>query len=215
MTVYVPGSGEKDIAKVIMSLTAVAGAQVTDETNIATNTTSIAALNAATYVNSFKTRTGVVSPAQGDYPTNLIPGTATNDNATAGNIGEYITSTVASNAVALTSGNAANATSISLTAGDWDVSGNVFYVGAASTTVSYAEAAINTTSATRNQANSGTFYAAGGTYFGSVNGSGFTLVAPTTRVSISSTTTVYLIAFMNFGASTATAGGTIRARRVR
>src|SRR5262249_4488367 len=40
-------------------------------------------------VASFKTRTGAVVPVQGDYPTSLIPGTTTNDNAAAGNIGEY------------------------------------------------------------------------------------------------------------------------------
>jgi hypothetical protein len=44
--VYVPGTQEKDISKVIKSLQGVAGAQATDETNIATNTSGLAALQA-------------------------------------------------------------------------------------------------------------------------------------------------------------------------
>src|SRR4029077_4886616 len=55
---------------------------------------------------------------QGDQ----LLGTATNDNATAGNVGEYIESVIpAGAAIAITSATNTNLTSISLTAGDWDV----------------------------------------------------------------------------------------------
>src|ERR1019366_4169569 len=60
----------------------------------------------------------VITPGQ-------IVGTATNDNATAGNVGEHIQA-VASNVVA-TDATFVNITSISLTAGDWDVTGISVY----------------------------------------------------------------------------------------
>lgn len=78
----------------------------------------------SSYVTSFNTRSSAVVPAQGDYPTNLIPGTNTNDSATAGNIGEYVSSIIAStSAFGVVSGAVTNLTSINLSAGDWDVNG--------------------------------------------------------------------------------------------
>lgn len=50
-----------------------------------------------------------------------LPGTATNDSATAGNVGEYVSSTVNAFNFPAT-GTAGDATTISLTAGDWDIS---------------------------------------------------------------------------------------------
>jgi hypothetical protein len=53
-----------------------------------------------------------------------IPGTATNDDAAAGKLGEIISSNiVVGSAVSLTTNTPANITSLSLTAGDWDVWG--------------------------------------------------------------------------------------------
>ena len=53
-----------------------------------------------------------------------IVGTATNDSATAGNVGEYVSSAVTpAYPITLTSTQYADVTSISLTAGDWDVTG--------------------------------------------------------------------------------------------
>ena len=55
-----------------------------------------------------------------------IQGVASNANASAGNVGEYITSNIPNgSAVSLTNGTAQNITSISVTAGDWDIFGNV------------------------------------------------------------------------------------------
>jgi|SRR5215471_464347 len=71
-------------------------------------------------VTSFNGRNGVVVPVQGDYPANLIPGTGTNDNAIAGNIGEYLTN---NNNVNLTLSAWTSVVSLTLTAGDWDVWG--------------------------------------------------------------------------------------------
>jgi len=50
-----------------------------------------------------------------------LPATATNDNATVGNLGEYISSTTALNSYTLTSGAFSSVAAVTLTAGDWDL----------------------------------------------------------------------------------------------
>ena len=140
-----------------------------------------------------------------------IVGTATNDNATAGNIGEHSSSLIASgSAVGLTTAIAANVTSISLTAGDWDVEGNINFV-LGSATVTQKSGGVTSTSATVPTDGSEVF-----------NGTQFTLTSvtdglaiPRKRISISGTTTVYLVASATFSAGTVTAFGAITARRVR
>src|SRR5215469_14973398 len=77
-----------------------------------------------------------------------LPGTATNDNAAAGNVGEFVISTVArGSAVPLSTGTAANMTSVSLTAGDWDCTALMLFANTAATLTNL-QAGINTTSAT-------------------------------------------------------------------
>ena len=66
--------------------------------------------------------TGSITPAQGPG----IVGTTTNNNANTGSWGEYLTN--ATTGTSLTANTPANATSVSLTAGDWDVSGVLTYV---------------------------------------------------------------------------------------
>ena len=143
-------------------------------------------------------------------------GTTTNDNAAAGQIGEFIESEVVlAGAVSLTTGVSANVTSISLTAGDWDVSGNVYYNSAAGTTITGLGAAISLTSATYPlpRPGRGAFTTLLATFTG--NGSANLIPAGTVRMSVASTTTVYLVANGSFAASTLTAGGYIGARRAR
>lgn len=146
--------------------------------------------------------------------TSGIIGTTANDSAAAGSVGEYISSTIlVGSAVNLTTGTPANITSISLTAGDWDAEGFACFNPSGTTTTSYMAAAISTTSATFPTAPAGGF-----TQFFITNNS---VSAPhqfptgVTRISISSTTTVYLVVQLNFGVSTAAAFGLLRARRVR
>jgi len=55
----------------------------------------------------------------GGYVTGQIPGTQTNDNAAAGNVGELQTNQA--NTVSMTSGISNTVVSVGLTAGDWDV----------------------------------------------------------------------------------------------
>jgi hypothetical protein len=156
---------------------------------------------------------GAVSFAGGAIIPNTasgIRGTTIGDSANVGSDGEIITN--ASTGASLTSLSPANVASISLTAGDWDVSGIVTYVAAGGTTITGQSAGISTTSATFAAANTGT-----STTFNYTNPVGFGSAIPTnpTRINITSTTTVYLLAQATFSGGTATANGFIRARRVR
>lgn len=136
-----------------------------------------------------------------------IIGTTTNDNAGAGKVGEFISSTIASgSATSLVTATAKNVTTISLTAGDWDVFGNVTFLAAGTTTS--AQAWISTTSATLPDSSLASLWGS------SANGTSQGLVCPYVRISIAGTTTVYLSCQSAF-TSTTTACGGIFARRAR
>lgn len=147
---------------------------------------------------------GLISPSS----TVGIKGTATNDSAQAGSIGEYVSSVVG--AAGLTTGTPTNLTSISLTAGDWDVTGSARFSPAGSTTVSTVSVAVTTTSATLGGPGTTT------TFAGSLTtGQPQIMNAPLLRLSLASTTTVFLVVNAGFAVSTLTSDGIIRARRVR
>ena len=108
-------------------------------------------------------------------------GTTTNDNASAGQVGEYIESTVGPYTVTTT---VSNPTSISLTAGDWDVT-VVTSGGGASATSTASRIGINTTASTMGtQATDHIIYVND-----TINGA--TAGMFTKRISLSATTTVY------------------------
>lgn len=137
-----------------------------------------------------------------------IKGTTTNDSAQAGSIGEY--GTVATTSTSISSATATNITSVSLAAGDYDVSGDICFNPAASTVTTQVIAAINTTSATVPAAPDLT----------SINatfstGAGACIATPVTRESLSTTTTVYLVGQTVFSASTMQTVARIRWRRIR
>lgn len=142
-------------------------------------------------------------------------GTTTNDSAASGFIGEYISANLAAgSAVSLSAGTAANVTSVSLTAGDWDVGGNVLWAFSSPANLTYAIVAIGTTSASLPTAPNGGAYAgitSATQTFNNVNG----LCCGPMRLSLSTTTTVYLITDVQFTAGTVTAYGFIGARRAR
>lgn len=141
----------------------------------------------------------------------ITPGTATNDSAAAGNIGEVISNS--QTGVSLTTATALNLATISLTAGDWDVCGVVTFIPAASTTMTYVQASISTTSATQAAAPAPNYGLPG---LASVSG-GLPYSSPVgcMRQSLSGTTSVYLVATGTFGTSTMTATGLIYGRRSR
>jgi len=142
-----------------------------------------------------------------------IAGTTTNDNAAAGVVGEYVNATLAVvSATALTSGVGKNITSISLTAGDWDVWARLGVYNATAATWSFLYGAISTTSASFSSDD----------YFVdkpdgvSVASANFQMAVPQQRISLASTTTVYLVCSPNFVGGTGVVGfGSISARRVR
>lgn len=149
----------------------------------------------------------------GDYGiATLVGGTTTNNNAAAGAIGEIITGTAALDSVgSWTTNTAKNVTSISLTAGDWDVYGKIAWAGA--TTGTYTIASISATSATLGTDEVTQGYAAAP--FLSQANSRFTQEAGPYRASLASTTTIYLVGQEGFTVGTPAVGGFLRARRVR
>lgn len=147
----------------------------------------------------------------------IIKGTNTNDDAASGFVGEIISSTIASgSAVSLTTATTANVTSITLTAGDWDVTGVFAALSNAGTNIAYISTSISTTSAT-NDATPGRLsllsYQAAGVVPSGVN---ITIPLPTARITVASgTQIVYLTTNCSFSVSTLSGYGIIRARRIR
>lgn len=154
----------------------------------------------------------------GDQTTNTLTASATNDNAPAGFLGEYPTvgSVAIGSPVSLATDTAKTITSISLTAGDWDVTAIGGFTGVASTSVTYYLVSISITNNTEDSGNDAEVrdsYPAGQLKFAVVNQMRFAV--PTRRISVSGTTTVYLVEQIGFSAGTASGFGQIHARRVR
>jgi hypothetical protein len=141
----------------------------------------------------------------------LLTGTGTNDNAPSGYVGEFISSNIAfASGVSLTTTTAANVTSISLTAGDWDVWGNVFFTITGTCTI--IAGWINNASVTGPDASLTTQVQAA-VSIGSGTNNGYTV--PGRRFSLASTTTIYLGAIATFSTGAVTVCGSIQARRRR
>ena len=141
-----------------------------------------------------------------------VLGTTTNDNAAAGRLGEYIESVVGATNFP-TSTNLGDLTSISLTAGDWDVSA-LLVATANSATVTTFEGGISTTSG-----NSGTGLVIGSNRIlqaGPVHSVNLASVSISNyRMSLSATTTVYFKYSATYSVATPQGEGRISARRVR
>lgn len=151
-----------------------------------------------------------------DSQAGSLPATATNDNAAAGTLGEYIESDIVQgSAVALTSGATANVTSIALTPGDFDVWGNIVFAPAAGTVPTVFIGAIDTTSATLPVAPAKGAFSAMRDNSGFPAGANCVLPIGMRRLSVVGGATAYLLANSTFTVSTMTAYGIIFARRVR
>ena len=145
-----------------------------------------------------------------------IRGTNTNDSASTGFVGEYAQSLVSTATSVGTSAQYFDLTSISLTAGDWDVTGIVVYNrNAATYTSSGLELGIGTTAGN----------SSAGLVVGSNNvvdsrtdntWSNISLTIPSFRISVASTTTYYLKGFPgSYSAGTPQYRCRMSARRVR
>jgi hypothetical protein len=143
-----------------------------------------------------------------------IVGTTLADSAQAGSVGQVISSNVAvGSAVSLTSGTTANITSITLTPGDWDVWGSVATNPAGTTTQSFLQASLSTTSATLGGLPNG-----GGSVtlpYSVTAGNPVGVPVGTKQYNVSANTTVYLVINSTFATSTNSAYGFIAARRRR
>lgn len=152
---------------------------------------------------AFTTSSITFSPTTGG-----IVGTTTNDNADAGKVGEYITSSVPTPGTSISSGTDTNLTSISLTAGDWDVWGSWGFQPSVNATLFIA--GINTVSATRPDTSLCVCRSATtGLYQTTCS------AIPMQRLSLSGTTTVYMVAIVNLVSGTANQFGFLSARRIR
>lgn len=135
-----------------------------------------------------------------------IVGTTTNDNATAGYVGEVISSVILNaSAVNIATNTSTNLTSISLTAGDWDVWGNITFNATIAVTnflawISAASATLPDTALVNQSL---------------LTSSAAGIPAPFFRASLSGTTTIYLTGYATISSGTANMRGQIYARRVR
>jgi hypothetical protein len=212
ITFQLPGSGGQKVAWLINGVEKMKFDQNSLLTTVGAITMSGTLTGASTFATAatFSSTlgvTGAFTPSQ----TAGIVGTTTNNSVNAGGVGEYTSSLVAlGSAVSLTTATAANVTTISLTAGDWDVEANVNFNDAAAT-VTVTTAGISTTTATLptdgSEAYSGVLLVTGTAKD--------SITLPRKRISISGTTTVYLVASQTFSLGTASAYGAITARRVR
>ena len=142
----------------------------------------------------------------------LSKGVTDGSDAAAGQIGEVISSTVNAPGVTLVSSTTKTITSILLTAGDWDVQGEVWPTPSGSTLTGYV-AGISTTNNSNDPPGIGvsrnTLQNPGST----MNAGAVPL--KTCRASLSQSTTYYLVGNATFASGTCTAFGNIWARRVR
>jgi len=151
---------------------------------------------------------GTAAPGQ-------IPGTGTNDTPCVGCVGEVIEAVAASGSISMSNGTTAGITSITLTPGDWEVSGVCAFTPAATTSATQYFCSQNTAGATTPNTNPGFFTQIN---FGAVVTGGFqfsTLAGSPQTYRVSTNTTVFLNGLANFTVSTMTAGGKIHARRMR
>jgi hypothetical protein len=140
-------------------------------------------------------------------------GTNTNDSALAGYVGEYLSTINGSNSLA--TGVFEDISSVSLTAGDWDVCGIVAFEATSAVTGTILRTGINSTAG-----NNTTGMVTGDTLTGTPTMPVFgvvinTITIPAFKVSVSATTTYYLKAGATFSAGGIDAYGRLSARRVR
>src|SRR5215469_789721 len=133
-------------------------------------------------------------------------------NAAPGQIGEYVfDNRTTASFLGITSGVSTDLASISLSPGDWDVQGGVYFQGSSSSGSDDLRAWVNTVSATQPTGDNGGLAIMSTTSGGLVN----MLPVPPIRASGTVTTVVYLGCNATYGSGTMQAKGFVRARRMR
>lgn len=163
-----------------------------------------------TTVKSVSTVANAAYPASNPAGYITAAGVTDGSDAAAGQIGQVISTVVVSPGVTLSTGVAKTVASIALTAGDWDVQGEVWPAPSATATVLIAGI-----STTNNAADPQGVGAARNTISVPSGLNVGALPLRTCRVSLSAPATYYLIANVTFASGTCTAFGNIWARRMR
>lgn len=191
--------------------------------------TAVATSNTGSGALVFATSPTLVTPALGVATATSINGSTVSPghysgepstgSAVTGEIGEYVESVIPiGSAVSLTTNTAKDMTTISLTAGDWDVDA-MFGITGGSTTIFVNEMGCISSGATNTMDfTNGRFAgeASGGSAYVSNSAvGGKTLNVAPVRFSLSTTTTIRAIAYFQFNTSTAAVYGILRARRIR
>lgn len=140
-----------------------------------------------------------------------LTGTATNDSASAGNVGETVTSILnTGSSTSMTTATDTDITSITLTAGDWDVYGQVNLKYASATQSADAQACFNSAVSMTTNGSEG---------YDNTRLTTTSCIATITpariRWSSASGFTMHLVAKATFSAGTCSGFGFIQARRVR
>lgn len=149
-----------------------------------------------------------------------LPGTSTNGNAAAGQVGEYLETTVLIGAaVSETTATPVDVAILALTAGDWEVSGTVNRSLAGVTATQYAASISPTANTVPAQAGGSGVGADSSiiedaTMGTTITGNYVSRVGPV-RVLLAAGATIHLVAADTFSAGTIGLFGTLRARRVR
>ncbi len=144
---------------------------------------------------------------------NVLAGVQDGTATAAGQVGEVLSSTVSGVAVA-GSGGVGNVTSVSLTPGDWLISGNVVITGGATGLTSGSTAKMSIVTTTATNGTSGSTMTQGSVLALLANGL-FELSIPQVRVNISATTTYYLTEEVTYISGSPVAAGTLIATRIR
>lgn len=183
------------------------GSEFTNPAQVLTNI-GAAALAGANFTGALEVEGDAVVTliAQQTLSNKILVGSATNDSAAAGDVGEFIESLITTGAaINITSGVTFNLTSISLTPGDWDIVGQVQVDAGNNCTGIIAgpsQVSLTLPSAER--------YAI---FPGTVNGNGTANFARQ-RISLAVTTVIFMVCQATFGGG-GQAWGYINARRMR
>jgi hypothetical protein len=140
---------------------------------------------------------------------NNIKGVTNNSVASAGLVGEIVSAVVTWPGTAVVSNTPLALTSISLTAGDWDI------FGAVVTSISVGASAFQAGASTVQTTLPGGFSQANICMTSAYIANGTQLALPLITMQLSATTTVWLNVFGTFPSGTMSIGGTLLARRMR
>jgi len=191
-----------------------------DTTSIAASTTKIFGEYRVDISLRITCLAGSLTYTQSQSTNSVKTGTATNDDANAGEVGEYLETTVLiGSLISETSATPVDVATLALTAGDWDVSGTINRALTGVTATAYGAAISPTANTVPGQAG-GTGVGADSVVLenctmGTTITGNFISRIGNVRVKLAAAATIHLVAADTFSAGSIGVYGTIRARRVR